>query len=65
MTTTHEPKYLGQSAVAGAAYRCDTCGAHWYPDMGERPAAECRPMPRQSPFTRRALSAQLPTKEVQ
>lgn len=38
-------RYLGQSQTAGAAYRCDDCGAHWYPDMGERPPSRCYVIP--------------------
>lgn len=41
----HLPRYLGESRVARAAYRCDRCGAHWYPEMGERPPARCNPTP--------------------
>jgi hypothetical protein len=37
----HAPRYLGQSAIAGGAMTCDRCGAHWYPDMGERSPAVC------------------------
>ena len=37
----HAPRYLGQSPIAGGAMRCDRCGAHWYPDMGERAPKVC------------------------
>lgn len=37
----HVTRYLGESAVARSAMRCDRCGAHWYPEMGERPPARC------------------------
>lgn len=43
--TAHIARYLGESKIARAAYRCNRCGAHWYPEMGERLPTHCYPTP--------------------